>query len=55
MTIKKRAYSICTGEKNVSGVREKDPFLVYDDEKTRPNDLQRQKCKILRFSRYLFK
>ena len=30
---KKRAYSIYSDEKNFSGVKEKDPFLVYDDEK----------------------
>ena len=29
----KRAYSIYSEEKNFSGVKEKDPFLVYDDEK----------------------
>ena len=31
---KKRAYSIYSDEKNFSGVKEKDPFLVYDNEKT---------------------
>ena len=35
MTIKKRAYSIYSEEKHFSGVKEKDPFLVYDDEKNR--------------------
>ena len=30
---KKRAYSIYSEEKNFSGAKEKDPFLVYDDEK----------------------
>ena len=30
---KKRAYSIYSDKKNFSGVKEKDPFLVYDDEK----------------------
>ena len=30
---KKRAYSIYSEEKNFTGVKEKDPFLVYDDEK----------------------
>ena len=30
---KKRAYSLYSKEKNFTGVKEKDPFLVYDDEK----------------------
>ena len=30
---KKRAYSIYSDKKNFSGVKEKDPFLVYDNEK----------------------
>ena len=30
---KKGAYSICSEEKNFSGTKEKDPFLVYDDER----------------------
>ena len=30
---KKRAYSIYSEKKNFSGVKYKDPFLVYDDEK----------------------
>ena len=33
MTIEKRAYSIYSEEKNFSGAKKKDPFLVYDDEK----------------------
>ena len=33
MAIEKRAYSIYSEEKNFSGAKEKDPFLVYDDEK----------------------
>ena len=32
---KKRAYSIYSEEKKFSGAKEKDPFLVYNDEKNR--------------------
>ena len=39
---RKRAYSIYPEEKHFSGVEEKDPFLVYDDEKnTRHNNPQK--------------
>ena len=50
---KKRAYSIYSDEKNFNGEKEKNPFLVYDDEKkTGFNSSQDCQCKILCFSRY---
>ena len=30
---KKRAYTVYSKEKNFTGIEEKDPFVVYDDEK----------------------
>ena len=52
---KKRAYTIYSDEKNFSGAKEKDPFLVYDDEKKQGLEVHKYNCKIFCFRRYLFK
>ena len=52
----KKAYSIYSEEKNFSGAKEKDPYLVYDDVKEKGLTVHKtDKCEILCFSRYLSK
>ena len=51
---KKRAFTVYSKEKNFSGVEEKDPFLVDDDENLQ-GIRYNQMGKILCIGRYLFK